>query len=58
MTEVRPVQFSKVDSFIEVTLFGMTMEVRPVHLAKAPLPIEVTLLGTVMEVRLLQPSNV
>ena len=42
VTEVRPVQFSKAHSPIEVTELPMVTEVRPVQSLKANSPIEVT----------------
>ena len=53
VTEVRLVQFAKVDSLILVIEFGIFIEVRPV-LVKAPRPMYVTELGIVIELKALQ----
>jgi hypothetical protein len=40
--EVKPVQWAKAQSWIEVTELGMVMEVKPVQPLKAEFPIIVT----------------
>ena len=55
--EIRPEQWEKTFSPIDVTLLGIVTEVRPLQREKAPSPIDVTLLGIVTEVRPLQPAK-
>ena len=46
--EIRPEQWEKTFSPIDVTLLGIVMEVRPEQWEKALFPIDVTLLGIVV----------
>ena len=55
VSDFKPLQPSKADQPIEVTLFGIEREVKPLQPSKACQPIEVTLLGISIEVKPLQP---
>ena len=58
VTDVRPRQYAKAHSPIDVTLFGIVTDVRPSQLRKANVPIDVTLFGIVTDVRPVQPLKV